>query len=102
MTLLVVLICAHVLFSYQNLDCVETVEGNASHRLVNGTLCDDCFLLNTVRTDVSHQVCDLLNCVTLSWVLYIITCRQSCVTVACKYGGSLVPPSNQGHLSSEQ
>lgn len=39
---------------------METIGGNASDPLVNGTLCDDCFLLNTIRDDVSHQVCDLL------------------------------------------
>lgn len=35
-------------------------------RLVNGTACDHCFLLNTVKNDSSQQVCDLLKCVTFS------------------------------------
>lgn len=57
----------------ENLDCVETMEGNASHPLVNGTLCDHCFLLNTIRDNVSHQVRAAFEILTLLFAfLYIV------------------------------
>lgn len=75
------LICfsiAILLRPLENLDCVETIGGNASHLLVNGTLCDHCFLLNTIRDEVSHQVRAAFEILTLLFAfLYIfILIRQ--------------------------